>query len=499
MTLPTRLHLPLLLLAAAFLFGLNLGGYDLWPADEPRYAQVAREMMLSDDYLVPHVNGEVYLEKPPFLMWIQAAFSWPVGDVTEVTARLPSVLSALVVLLFTYLLARRLFGPKTALWSALVLMTTQRFWWQARTGQIDMLLTACMMASLYALWRWDQDRRSRWLVMLYVGVAAGMLAKGPPALLFPVICILAFYWRDPASRRQTRWVIGSLSAIAVTAAWYLPARLLSTDIATDAVQSSIGGNLFRNVIGRVFLGVSKAQPPWYYVVETIPLDLLPWTLLLPWAVWWIWRTRNDSAMHRFLWCWTIPTLILFSLSIGKRAIYILPLFPVFAIWIAASLQQFEQATETSKRVVRGMLALLFAAMAAGTFGAAWLLDEPEIDVNPVFALGPLLALALILRPTRLPGGYANSRKIVYAMVALFTAGALYALPIANQVKGASEFCKPLRQLTEEGRRLPPVLGRVFARGVRILHEAIPHAGAKRSGRSRPDTRARFYPDRTPAD
>jgi 4-amino-4-deoxy-L-arabinose transferase-like glycosyltransferase len=121
--IPERLHLPLLALLAAVLFSVNLGGYDLWPADEPRYAQVAREMLDSGNWLSPTVNGESYLEKPPLLFWSQALVSLPFGDINECTARVPSALSGIVVLVLTYLLARGLFGAQTAFYAALFLLT----------------------------------------------------------------------------------------------------------------------------------------------------------------------------------------------------------------------------------------------------------------------------------------------------------------------------------------------------------------------------------------
>ena len=110
---------PLLALVAfaAFLFALDTSQHDLWPPDEPRYAQVAREMLESGDWLVLRVNGEPYLEKPPLLFWAIAAVSVPFGDITETTARIPSILAGLGTVVLTYLIATRLFGRRTAWWA----------------------------------------------------------------------------------------------------------------------------------------------------------------------------------------------------------------------------------------------------------------------------------------------------------------------------------------------------------------------------------------------
>jgi 4-amino-4-deoxy-L-arabinose transferase-like glycosyltransferase len=440
-----RLHLPLLALLAAVMFSVNLGGYDLWPADEPRYAQVAREMLDSGNWLSPTVNGESYLEKPPLLFWSQALVSLPFGDINEWTARVPSALSGVAVLVLTYLLARGLFGAQTAFYAALFLLTCQRYWWQARTGQIDMLLTACMMLALYALWRWHNERRAAWLLPVYLGMAAGLLAKGPPAILFVLLFIWSFYWNDKESRRATHWIAGTLAALAITLAWYIPARLLAGDSAEVAVQSGIGENLFRNTIGRFVMGVSKAQWPWYYL-ETIPADLLPWTLLLPWALPWMWRNRNESSMHRVLWCWCVPALIFFSISIGKRAVYILPLFPVFAIILAASLDDFLRSSEPKRGIVAwGWAAGLFLLGGVGIGAGIWQREQGHLLPMLVFGVVALgLGVWVAMRT-----GAARSQQAPLAMsigmVGVYLVAPFSIFPLVNDFKGAANFCAPLRE------------------------------------------------------
>src|SRR5690606_38065267 len=127
--------------------------YALWPADEPRFGEVAREILQTGNWLVLHVNGEPYMEKPPLFCWLIAIVSAPFGDVSEFTARMPSIAAALVTVLFTFLITARMTGSRQALMAALVLMTASRFWWQARTAQIDMVLTACLTVAFYAFWR----------------------------------------------------------------------------------------------------------------------------------------------------------------------------------------------------------------------------------------------------------------------------------------------------------------------------------------------------------
>lgn len=442
--------LPALLLLAALVFGVNAGGYDLWPPDEPRYAEVAREMG-ETGYLVPRINGEVYTEKPPLLFWSMAAFNALFGEANAWTARLPSILAGVYTVAMLFLLGRRMFNAQVAFWAAIVLITCFRFWYMARRGQIDVLLTATLITALYAFWRWDDERKTAWLALAYTAIGAGMLAKGPPALVFPLLFLFTFYWKNPQARKQTHWVIGALLATAMVLLWYIPARIYGAETAVDAVQSGIGENLFRNTIGRFLLGVSKAQPPWYYL-ETLPVDLLPWTFIAPPVLYWGWKQRKSSRAMWAIFSWLVPALIFFSISIGKRELYLLPLLPVFALLFGAGIDHLRNAGNLkwmqrgglAWSVVIGLLALAPAALAlspitpqeswrvyllaaaagfAGLGGLAWVRARGGRWVPPVMALQTLL---------------------VYT-TALYTA-----FPEIDHFKSARPICAPVRALAEAG-------------------------------------------------
>ncbi|MFP4502541.1 MAG: ArnT family glycosyltransferase [Candidatus Hydrogenedentota bacterium] len=432
----------------ALLLG-GLGAYDLWSPDEPRYAEVAREMRERGDFLVPHVNAEPYYEKPPLLFWLIALAAAPWGGVTETAARLPLAVSALITLGFTYALARGLFGRRVAFWAAVILLTNWRFWWQARFAQIDMLLTACMAAGLYAVWRWDKDRETRWLVLLYGATGLGMLAKGPPALVFPLVTLWVLYWRDHASRKATHWVLGALGAVAMLGVWFVPARLLAVDQVPGAAQTQIAHDLFRNIIGRIFLGVSKAQPPWYYFVN-IPVDFLPWSLLLPWTIPWVWRHRHDGHPMRLLLSFTVPVFILFSMAIGKRAIYLLPLWPALAMLMAASVPALVDGAHTAwRRRTAYVWALGLAGIGAAPFLMLFTVFADRVDAGVLsFGVAGLLAAVAVLVAGLATGARALPWMIGggFALLGLLAPHTL--LPVINEFKSAKAFCAPVRRLAE---------------------------------------------------
>lgn len=444
-------HLLFLLALGAAVFVPAAGTHDLWPADEPRYAQVAREMRQTGDYLTPHINGEPYLEKPPLLFWAIAAVSQPFGDVTAVSARIPSVISALVVVALTYLLAARLYSPRLAFWAGLVLITSNRFWWQATHAQIDMLLTAFMTGCLYAFWRWRHERRTLWLIVFYGCSAAGVYAKGPVGVIFPLLLIFSFYWRRPELRKKTHWVLGILVIAFLIGLWLIPARVAASREAATAAQEAIASNLFRQTIGRFILGVSKAQWPWFYL-ETLPVDWLPWSLFLPWTIYYIWKRRREGEEMRFLLCWTVPAFLFFSISIGKRALYLLPLFPAIAILVARSVQDLMDSDRVTWRRRTGLIwaiALLLLAvipfgMRFSEYGDAW---TPKLLVFSVCAA----VFGIITLYHWLRTGMNRLHTLVAAHFAgLAIIAAFVVFPVINQFKSARQFCEPVRTLAESG-------------------------------------------------
>lgn len=444
-----RFHLLLLGALAATVFFVNLGGYDLWPPDEPRFAQVAREMMKTGDYLVPRVNGLPYKQKPPLLFWAQCVFAIPFGDVTEVPARLPSALAGLITVFLTYLLVSKLYDRRTAFWAALILTTTQRFWWQTRFGQIDMLLTACLTAAFVFFWLWHTERRDYYLIGFYLSIAAGVYAKGSPAVVFPLLMAVAFFWKRKEDRRQLHLFFGMAGVAMVIAAWLIPARM------AVSVESSINGgndiasNLFEQTIGRFFLGMSHAKAPWYYLLK-LPVDLFPWSLFLPWTVPWVWGRRNTNEEMRFLLSWIVPAFVFFSICVGKRAIYLLPLYPAFATLLARSVLALMDGERSRWRRWTGVVwgsSLLLAGLAPlgilfTVYKASW--DNSLV----VLSLCALSCGGYSLWTVHRTTARTLAKLIVVQSSLLWICVAVVGFPLMNSYKSAKAFCAPLRHLSQ---------------------------------------------------
>jgi 4-amino-4-deoxy-L-arabinose transferase-like glycosyltransferase len=440
-----------LLALCALLFVTNIAGYDLWSPDEPRFGEVAREMMLSGDYLAPTINGEPYKEKPPLLFWAISLCSLPFGDVTEFSTRLPSILAASMTVLLTFFLARRMYGNRVAVWSGTILATCVLFWWEARTARTDMLLTSAMTASVVSLWYWDETRKTRWLVAFYAAIAAGGLAKGPPALIFPFALLIAFYWGRRDDRKRTHWIIGTLAVAAVVLAWFIPARMAISGEQAGQAADVMKGDLLRNIIGRAFMGVSKAQWPWYYLVQ-MPMTWFPWILFFPWAIRWVWQRRREDARMRFLLCAIVPAFVIFSIIIGKRTVYIMPLYPPMAILIARSVLDLvdERRVKWLKpmtMVLCAVLALAALAPAAMLFSEYKSLWTYELLAFSICAAG--FAIDAFRRAFWTNGAGLHSATAGY-FAGLVTVAVIIVLPLINPVKSARGICAPLQQLNAIG-------------------------------------------------
>jgi len=330
-TEPRQLWRDLLLLATLVLvvYVPGIGSRDVWNPDEPRYAVVAREMLdtgTAEAFMVPHLNGKLYTQKPPLLFWSMAAASVPFGEVSEITARVPSLLAALAAILGVFRLGLLFFGRRAAWLSALIFGTVSKIIWQGHVGQIDMLLTALVTWSVFywAKGYVEGNKKLYWLYFVFAGLAT--MAKGPVGLLPPLLSIVIFLaWRDRQGLRAFPAFRGLLLWAGVVLTWLGPALYWGGQVYQQEI-------LFKQNVTRYVEPWHHYQPPWYYL-GVLPTDFLPWSLLAPAALLAAYRLLRGEGRERwrFLCVWVITTLVFFSLSPGKRTVYILTLYPAMAL------------------------------------------------------------------------------------------------------------------------------------------------------------------------
>ncbi|MFQ5714367.1 MAG: ArnT family glycosyltransferase [Candidatus Scalinduaceae bacterium] len=355
-----KLYLYIPLLIAVFLYLVGIMRTDLWTPDEPRYAEVAREMIERGNYIQPYCNGEHYNEKPPLFFWTVAAGAKLFGDVNQLSVRLPSVLSALGIIALLMIFVSEFFGRKEAFLSAVILCISPEFFWLARSGHIDMLFTFLITVSLVSFYRWYVRERRCCLVIFYFNLALATLAKGPLGIALPLMVALCFLMarKEWSKINKMRLYIGLPFALAVVLAWYIPAMHQSSGF-------DFGHVVKRQIIGRVFHptshDVSIYHWPFYYLVS-LAKGMAPWSILVPSAVVLAYRSRRDAPLF-FLFCWTGVIFVFFTIIASKRGLYILPMYPaaasLIALWVFRSTAPFNLKLVRVMSASMGMFLMVF--------------------------------------------------------------------------------------------------------------------------------------------
>jgi len=381
----------------AVLFFFLLGTRSLNEPDEGRYAEIAREMVETGNWLVPHIWYVPHLDKPPFTYWAVAA-SLSLFGVNEWAARLPLALAGLSAAWATFLLVRSVAGAVAARWSVLVLGTSALYWVMARMLTTDIFLTQFIAWAVYFFWRsWRSldalegqeavsDQRSAtpcsrrgeeadgltsaqsassprrlqpesltdepdsagdarafsarrsfaWQLAAWAAMAGGALTKGPIALVIPLAAFGALLWwrRKTDGARLSVLLFGALAGVPLFATLALPWFWMVWESVPHAFEFMVRGQIVGHAVQAA--AKNRAQPFWFFVPVLIG-GFLPWTLLLGW----LWRRahwRSLDARTQEAWLllsvWAGVTFVLFSLNSAKLMHYILPMFPALAALVA---------------------------------------------------------------------------------------------------------------------------------------------------------------------
>lgn len=350
--------------------------------DEHRYVTVAREFVTNGDWWYCRLNGEEYVHKPPVFFW-SIAFFRELGATWTAAGMLPSAIGAAFATVLTFDIARRLYGRVAAWAAALALVGMRDYYELATRANLDALLSAFTTLAAYGFVRavlcdGDDRTRTRWTIVGFVGVALGILEKGPSAVAIPGSAVLvALLWDDRWSRIPWwRWVLAilvllvpcedygislpgsialrALAFIGISGIWasqwgalrtwrwaLAPIAILLPFAWTcaAAAQAPSGWTyVYEMAFGQAVMhaagGVDKLQPWWFYA-KVIPVKVLPWTILVPAAVWtWVRFRREDTKQaDRFAMAWVVAPLVVMSISRAKRDVYLIPIYPAVALLI----------------------------------------------------------------------------------------------------------------------------------------------------------------------
>src|SRR5262249_46756775 len=312
------------LVASAVIFALPLGRRPFDNQDEARYSLLAREPVEHGHWILPRVRGEVYITKPPLYFWTVAVFALPFGAVTDATAPIASVLSALMGLVAVFAIGRLLWGPGAGLAAVLILATSPFYFFMAHPVLTDMMLTAWMSWALYFyLVAVRGDYRLRPLLGLYLCTAGGLASKGPAALMVVLAALVATGGAEGwVGIRRLRLPLG-LGLIVLTALpWFLPYFFQrERRYGRSVVMTNYLGWYFKPAVGSR-LGAIVGHVGRF----------LPWAFFLVPAAWWWTRDRDASRTRLLLWAGTLAAVLIVSGE--QRARYFLPLWPIGALLVA---------------------------------------------------------------------------------------------------------------------------------------------------------------------
>jgi 4-amino-4-deoxy-L-arabinose transferase-like glycosyltransferase len=407
MTSRNRADILLLAGFCGFLFFYGMAQFGLIGADEPRYAQVAREMLARRDWITPVLNGRPWLEKPPLYYW-QAMIAYSLFGVSDWAARLPSAFDATAMVAAIYLFFRRFYSA-VALDGALIAASSAGVIAYARAASMDMALAATFTVAMLAWWVWNNNGKKAWLAVFYASLALGTLAKGPVAPLLAVLVIAAYAVLRGKSGQilRTAWVPGILLFCLLALPWYVAVQIQNPSFFQQFI--------LRHNLARFSSDLYHHREPFWYYFPVTALALMPWAVFViaagvaavsNWRQSLKPRSEPELDFRFYCLCWLLVPILFFSISQSKLPGYILPAVPAGAIILADYLRE-RLASERSEPISRWLI-ILHALLASAPFI-------------------PALLLAYLVTQHRLPGG----QPILVALGGAFVLAAGIALTLAS--------------------------------------------------------------------
>jgi 4-amino-4-deoxy-L-arabinose transferase-like glycosyltransferase len=402
----------LLLLACGIVWFAVLGARPLFNPDEGRYAQIPAEMLATGDFTVPHLDGLVYLEKPPLQYWATAMSLAAFGH-HEWAARLVTATAAVVALAFLYALGRRAWSAERGLVAAAMGASMLLYVFMGQLMTLDMLLSCCLTIATVAFCRAQLERerdaaRSRaWMLGCWAAMAAATLTKGLIGIVLPgaVLVLYTLLQRDRAAWRHLELLRGLALYLALVLPWFV--------LVERAHPGAFDFLIVREHFQRYLTRMHDRYQPWWYFLMIVAAGSLPWLPQAARALLTGWRRQRPYGEFdpaRVLWVSAAFTLLFFSLSDSKLAPYVVPVLPP--------------------------LALLGAARGPGARADLQLAAVLQI------ALGALLAAAIVVYGHRPLSGdpawtYATLRPWVAALAAVLVVGGAAALALARRRTGTA--------------------------------------------------------------
>jgi 4-amino-4-deoxy-L-arabinose transferase-like glycosyltransferase len=338
---------------------------------EAMYALIPQEMLAAGSWLAPTLNGAPYLDKPHLLYWLNL-LGYKLLGVSEWSARVPTLAMTVGEVWLTYLIGRRLVGPKAAWLGGFILATCIGFFVLHLHILTDHLVSLSLVAALYGLLRWEETPGWRWTTLFFLALVAGFLSKGFIGVVFPVLIGLLYAWQV-RQRRLLRLFFspgGLTLAVALLALWGW------------AAESANPGFLQYQIVNeQIMRFLGRRQPPdvnsfsiagfWLF----LGIWLMPWTFILPSALYRFWQAtrpgRQERVAGRLLLIWAAVILAFFTLSSSRIEYYSLPALPPLALILGWRVNRYLETP--------GDRTIPWTLLALGLLGLALLALLPRLE------------------------------------------------------------------------------------------------------------------------
>ncbi len=438
-------HIAILLLVSSFLYFFALGGMPLTDPDETFYAETAKEMAGSGEWITPTIFGKPQFEKPILYYWL-VEISYKLFGVTEFSSRLPSAVFGVIGVIGVYLLGRVLFSPLCGLLSALAMSTSALYIVLARACVTDIVLTVFILFCMLLFILGWQSGKKIWYMVAAAMAAFAVLTKGPIGLLIPGAALAAYVaagrrWRQ-LGRIPLFWSI--LVFLAVSLPWYV----MVTRIHGGDFLSHFFG--FQNVTRFLVPEHRLGSTPLFYIPIVLG-GIFPWTPFLVFGAWHLYKKGTEGARlagsRLFLAAWFLTVFVFFTVARTKLVTYIFPLFPVLAVvsgrfWEAYIRDGRNRRSDVMMNLSFGLLLLVSLAGQVAAFfvikarygDIAW----PVLSVLSFFTAAVVVSYLFVIKGK----GYKSFFTLVLAvMVLVLPFGARIAPAIAT-----IESSKPLAEI-----------------------------------------------------
>jgi 4-amino-4-deoxy-L-arabinose transferase-like glycosyltransferase len=435
----------LILLLAVVLLFIRLGAVTVFQVAEARNSGVPVEMLVKHDYIVPYFNGALRTDKPP-LHYYAMLLAYRIGGISEISARFFSAVCGLLVIMATWLFARKYAGVQVAGWSCVVLLGTVHTIFQFRLATPDPYLIACHVLSLYCFWEGYQAQKKSFLWLMYGLLGLAMLAKGPVGVALPIITIglyllLQKEW-SLKNLRRLHLVSGIFITAIITIPWFYLVHVQTQGAWTN-------GFFIQHNINRFKEPVDGHKGPFILTWIFVIMGLFPFSVFLIRSAGWAWKQRKSNHWLFFNLIAAAVIIGTYSISATKLLNYTTPAYPFLALIIGTFIFH-TIAHKPAKRLWPEWIVLAGLTVALPPAMYFWMRSEHALQsIAPVSILLAVLPVTVVAAICFYKQWRVQQAFFILAAGAVAVTGAFFSLLFPVLDKQGSVY--QMKQLVKTGK------------------------------------------------